>query len=195
MEILSDFLRMIHVLTAVLMAWPFYALVAVNQRARLGPPVGDRVDVYMENIIRNRTIPCFVFQFTILGTGVALVLLQGLGLEALMSMPVLAAKFVLLILILGLLGYVHLRLQPKIDAIFAESGGQSLTPQQASVANALRLKRKRLASLCLFSVLVMTMLGVQVWRDTPIWLVALMVVAIAAFTWRSYKSVTPWGWV
>ncbi len=195
MELLTDILRIIHVITAILMAWPFYALVAVNQRARLGPPVGDRVDVYMENIIKNRTIPCFVFQFTILGTGIALVLLQGLGIEALVSMPVLAAKFILLILISVLLGYVHLRLQPRVDTIFSESGDQPLPPPKASIVNRLRLQRKRLASLCLFSVLTMTMLGVQVWRDTPIWFVALMVVAIAVFTWRSYKSVTPLGWV
>jgi hypothetical protein len=195
MEILTDIFRIIHVLTAILMAWPFYALVAVNQRARLGPPVGDRVDVYMENIIRNRTIPCFVFQLTILVTGVALVVLEGLGLEALVNMPVLTAKLVLLVLISGLLSYVHFRLQPRINAIFAESGAQPLPPQQVSMANSLRLQRKRLASLCLFSVLTMTMLGVQVWRDTPIWFVVLMVVAIAVFTWRSYKSLTPLGWV
>ena len=50
-------LRVIHILNAVLMAWPFYALVIVNQRVRLGPPLGDRADTYMENTIKNRTIP------------------------------------------------------------------------------------------------------------------------------------------
>ena len=50
-------LRVVHILTAILMAWPFYALVAVNQRARLGPPLGDRVDTFLENTVKNRTIP------------------------------------------------------------------------------------------------------------------------------------------
>ena len=76
---LDSFLNVVHVLTAVLMAWPFYALVAVNQRVRLGPPLGDRVDVYMENIIKNRTIPCFVFEGTALVTGAALVFVRGMG--------------------------------------------------------------------------------------------------------------------
>ncbi len=36
MELIS-ILRVVHILTAILMAWPAYALVAVNQRGRLGP--------------------------------------------------------------------------------------------------------------------------------------------------------------
>lgn len=52
----------------------------------------------------------------------------------------------------------------------------------------------RLASLCLFSVLTATMLGVQVWVAFPLWLTAILVLAIAVFTWRAYSSVTPYGW-
>ena len=88
-----DILGVVHIVTAILMAWPFYALVAVNQRVRLGPPLGDRVDTYMENIIKNRTIPCFMFQATALITGLALVLLRGLGLEALIRLLALGLKF------------------------------------------------------------------------------------------------------
>jgi hypothetical protein len=194
MDVSIDILRIVHVITAVLMAWPFYALVTVNQRARLGPPVGDRVDLYMENIIRNRTIPCLVFEITVLVTGIALVVMQGFGLAALITMPILAAKLVLLVLIAGLLGHVHFNLQPGIDAIFSESQDQPLPPDQASKVSGLRLRRKRLATVCLFSVLTMTMLGVQVWREPSLWFLALMVAAIALFTWRAYKSVTPLGW-
>ena len=46
-------LRVIHIVAAILMAWPFYALVAVNQRARLGPPLGDRVDTFLENTVKR----------------------------------------------------------------------------------------------------------------------------------------------
>jgi hypothetical protein len=31
--------------------------------------------------------------------------------------------------------------------------------------------------------------------DSPLWLTALLVVAIALFTWRTYTTVTPYGWV
>ncbi len=80
MDTLMSILKVIHILTAMLMAWPFYALVIVNQRVRLGPPLGDRADTYMENILKNRTIPCYVFQATVLVSGLALVSLGGQGL-------------------------------------------------------------------------------------------------------------------
>ncbi len=184
----------LHVITTILMAWPFYALVAVNQRVRLGPPLGDRADVYMENIIKNRTVPCFVFQATVLLTGVALVLLRGLPLSTLVTNPVLAVKILLLVLTTVLLTYVHMSLQPRIDALFAEAG-QPLPPEVATRVVALRLGRKRMATVCMFVVLTLAMLGLQVWAPFPLWLTALLVVAILAFTWRAYSSVTPYGWV
>jgi hypothetical protein len=187
-------LKVVHIITAILMAWPVYALVVVNQRVRLGPPLGDRADTYMENIIKNRTIPCFVFQVTVGVTGLALVLLRGFGLESLVTIPVLGLKFLLLILVMGLLGFVHLSLQPQIDALFAQAGN----PVPADIApriGALRLRRKRMASICMFVVLVVSMLGVQVWTPFPLWLTVLLVIVIAVFTWRVYSSVTPYGWV
>jgi hypothetical protein len=191
---LTAFLKVAHIINAMLMVWPFYALVGVNQRARLGPPLGDRADTYMENIIKNRSIPCFVFQATALITGAALILLRGLGLGAMITDPVLAIKFLLLLLIAALLSYVHLSLQPRIDALFA----QSANPVPADIApriGALRLRRKRIASICLFVVLTVTMLGAQVWERFALWLTVVLVIAIALFTWRAYKSVTPYGWM
>lgn len=112
-------LRLIHIVTAVMMAWPFYALVTVNNRTRLGPPLGDRVDVYMEHIVKSRTIPCDVFQATALVTGLAIILLRGLGLGTLVTNAALGLKVAFLLLIAGLLSHVHLRLQPAIDRLFA----------------------------------------------------------------------------
>lgn len=195
MDNLIAILRVVHVVTAILMAWPFYALVAVNQRARLGPPLGDRADSYMENIIKNRTIPCFVFQATVLISGLALVLLRGLGLSALITFPIIGLKFLLLLLIAALLGYVHARLQPRIDALFAQIAGNPVPADIAALIGSLRLRRKRLASVCLFSVLTMAMLGMQAWTPFPLWLTVLLILVIGAFTWRTYGSVTRYGWV
>jgi hypothetical protein len=187
-------LKVVHIISVILMAWPAYALVAVNQRIRLGPPLGDRTDTYMENIIKNRTIPCFVFQATAGISGLALVLLRGMGLAALLRRPVLGLKSLLLLLVVGLLSYVHFSLQPRIDTLFAQAG----SPVPAELApriGALRLRRKRMASICMFVVLTISMLGVQVWAPFPLWLTILLVIAIAAFTWRAYQSETPYGWV
>ena len=194
MAIIISILRVVHVITAILMAWPAYALVAVNQRVRLGPPLGDRTDTYIENIIKNRSIPCFVFQGTAGVTGLALVLLRRLGLDALVTNAALGLKSLLLVFVVGLLSYVHFSLQPQIDALFAQAG----SPVPADLApriGALRQRRKRLASICMFVVLTISMLGVQVWTPFPLWLTALLVIAIAAFTWRTYNSVTAYGWV
>lgn len=187
-------LKVLHIVTAVLMAWPAYALVAVNQRVSLGPPLGDRTDTYMENILKNRVVPCFVFQVTVLITGLLLVLLPGLGLGVLVTNWVLGLKLLLLLLISGLLAYVHFNLQPQIDALFAQTGNP-ISADIASRIGALRQRRKRLASICMFVVLTEVVLGVQVWPHFPLWLTTLLIIAVAAFTWRTYKSVTPYGWV
>ena len=195
MGILIDALKVIHILTAILMAWPFYALVAVSERARLGPPLGDRTDTYMENIIRNRTVPCFVFQATALITGLALILLRGFGLDALVTNPVLGIKVLLLLLIAALLAYVRISLQPRIDALFARMESNPMPHDVASNIGTLRLRRKRIATICLFGVLTMAMLGVQTWKTFPHWFSGILVIAIAAFIWRAFRSGSPYGWV
>ncbi len=196
MDSVISILRVLHVITAVLMAWPFYALVAVNQRMRLGPPLGDRVDTYLENMIKNRVLPCYIFQATALVTGLALILLRGIGLDTLVTNPVLGAKFLLLLVIAGLLSVVTFSLQPRIDALFAKRDAGGKIPEEAvAQIRALRGRRKLLSSVCLFCVLTTAMLGVQAWAAFPMWLTVALVAALAVFTWRAYTSVTPWGWV
>ena len=188
-------LKVVHILTAVLMAWPFYALVAVNQRARLGPPVGDRVDTFLENTIKNRALPCFVFQATALISGLLLVVLRGFSVSYLVSNPILAAKLALLVLIAGSLSYVMFAIQPQLDSSFARLAASAAPPDVAGNIAALRLRRKRMASACLFSVLSAAMLGVQVWTPFPGYLTFILLLAIAAFVWRAYSTVIPYGWV
>jgi hypothetical protein len=187
-------MRVIHIITAILMAWPIYALVAVNQRVRLGPPIGDRTDTYMENIVKNRTIPCFVFQGTALISGLALILLRGQGLNALVVNPILGLKFVLLLLIIGLLAYVHFTLQPRIDNLLGQTGNP-VEGELASRIGSLRGRRKQIASVCMFVVLTAAMLGVQVYSLFPLWLTLILLALITLFTWRTYKTQMPYGWI
>ncbi len=187
-------LRVVHILTAILMAWPVYALVAVNQRVRLGPPLGDRTDTYMENIIKNRTIPCFVFQGTALLSGLALIALRDQGLYALIINPILGLKFVLLMLIIGLLSYVHFSLQPQIDQLLDQSSNP-IEGEAAARIGSLRGQRKLIASVCMFVVLTVAMLGMQVYSRFPLWLTIALLALIAVFTRRTYKTQMPYGWV
>ncbi len=189
-----SFLRVVHIIAAILMAWPYYALVAVNQRVKLGPPVGDRTDTYVENIIKNRTIPCFVFQGTVLLSGLVLMYLRGQSLSLLFTNLVIGLKFILLFLMAGLLTYVHISLQPRIDSLFAQLGSHPGTEDMSLIGD-LRGRRKRLASICMFSAFTSAMLGMQVWVTFPIWLTSFLVIAIGLFTWRAYSSETSYGWV
>jgi hypothetical protein len=192
---LVGILRVVHILTAILMAWPAYALVAVSQRRRLGSPLGDRADVYFENMIKSRVVPCYVFQLTALVTGLGLLVATGLGLGALVTNWLIGAKFVLLLLIIILLSVVNFRIQPRIDGLFAQASGSTVLEPEASQIRALRATRTRVASICMFSVLTISMLGVQALAPFPLWLTAVFVLLIAAFTRRTYSSVTPYGWV
>ena len=194
MSELISVMRVFHILTAILMAWPVYALVAVNQRVRLGPPLGDRTDIYLENIIKNRTVPCFVFQGTALVSGLALIALRGQGLEALLVNPVLGLKFVLLLLIIGLLSYVHFTLQPQIDQLL-DQPSNPIEGEVASRIGSLRGQRKRIASICMFVVLTVAMLGMQVYSRFPLWLTIILLALIVLFTRRTYKTQMPYGWV
>jgi hypothetical protein len=195
MDTLLSSLRVIHIVTAILMAWPFYALVAVNQRARIGPPLGDRVDTFLEDTVKNRSIPCLVFQATALVSGLLLLFLRGFSVSYLISNPVLVAKLALLFLIAGLLSYVMLVTQPKLDALFAALASPGASPDLPAKIAPLRLRRKRMASVCLFGVLSAAMLGLQVWLPFPAYLTLLFLLAIAVFVWRAYSSVIPYGWV
>jgi len=194
MSVVIDVLRVVHLFTAILMAWPFYALVAVNQRIRLGAPLGDRADLYMENIIKNRTIPCLIFQFTAGITGIALMLLRGFGLGSLITNPAVALKAGILVFVIGLLLYVDKVLQPKIDALFAEAGEGPILPELAARINPLRKLRARFALTCLFCVLVIALLAVQVWVLFPLWLNGVLFGAIVVFVWRTFTSYMAYGW-
>jgi len=194
MDTFTNILRVVHIVTAVLMAWPYYALVVVNQRAVLGPPLGDRTDIYMEQTLKNRVIPCFVFQATAMVSGVWLIFRFGGGLDDLLDNTRLGAKFLLLVLIAAMLAYVHFRVQPRLDALFSELQSDPGRTGVAERIGELRLYRKRFASVCLFCVLTMVMLGVQTWTAFATWLTWAMVAAIAAFTYRTYRSGSPYGW-
>ncbi|MHA2105836.1 MAG: hypothetical protein ACW981_20605 [Candidatus Hodarchaeales archaeon] len=188
-------LVVVHVLNAILMAWPYYALVTVNNRVKLGPPLGDRADVYMENIIKNRTIPCMIFQATALITGLLLILLSNRPLDVIITDISLMLKILLLLLIAILISYVSFNLQPKIDSLFIELSNSPNSSKISKEIGSLRLLRKRLASICMFSVLTTAMLGVQVWQQFDYVVSAVLIILIALFTFRSYKSLVPYGWV
>lgn len=185
----------IHIISVVFMAWPLYAIITVNERPKVSAPVGDKVDDFMEGILKKNTIRCYVFQTTALLTGIYLIWSKFGTFAPIVSNWVLLGKTIGLLLIMGSLSFVVFYLQPKIDKLFAdlrESQGKEAIVKKIG---AIRLTRKKMAATCLFIVLTVFLLAVQIYKSFPIWVNAIVVVLIILFVIRVYKKSVPYGWI
>ena len=189
-------LKLLHVLAFVFMAIPLFNLIVVNERAQLATGFDYYTDRYMENIIRRGATRCFTFQTTVLVSGVLLLIFGPLGIGALWGNWVILVKTLLLFTLMGLLSYVHFGLQPKIEALLADVGPETAAPADlVARLKPYRAPRKRLATVCLFLVLVSIILGIQVYRTfDPIVNVALIVLA-GLFAMRANRTLVRFGWV
>lgn len=186
--------KFLHILTVVFMAAPLYNLIVVNERLRFGK-APYAVDRYFENLIKTNAIRCFVFQATALVTGLLLIPLGGQPLSALITNRVLLAKLLLLIALSILLSYVHLSLQPRIEAQLGQVRGAEIPGEILKKIGPLRLRRKRLAGFCLFFVITLVLLGLQVLSPFNKLLTVGLLVIAAVFSWRVYKTPIPYGWI
>src|SRR3990172_10131272 len=182
-----DVLKFLHILSVVFMSAPLYNLIVVNERVRFGK-APFAVDRYFENIIRGASTRCYVYQLTALVTGVLLVTIGGFPLTYLLENRVLLAKVVLLFALMALLSVVHFRLQPAIDRILGGVEGDMLPPEAAAQVLPLRTGRKRLAALCLFMVIAIVLLGLQVHGSYGVPLNALLFALAALFSFRVYRT-------
>lgn len=189
-------LKFLHVIAFVFMSIPLFNLIVVNERLQLGSSFNYYADRYMENIISHGATRCFTFQGTVLLTGVLMLIAGPLGIAALWTNWVLLAKTVVLFALTGLLSYVHLGLQPKIEALLAEVDPEATAPSDLPARlKPYRVRRKRLATLCLFLVIVTIVLGLQVYgRFNPVLTVVLVALA-ALFAWRANKTLLRFGWI
>lgn len=196
MDNLYDLLRFLHFMSFVFMSVPLFNLIVVNERALLGSAFNYYADRYMENIIKRGAYRCFVFQSTVLITGVLLLVVGPMGLEALWTNWVILAKTLLLFTLTGLLSYVHFTQQPKIEALLANLQPDSPVPDDfMTQLKPYRVQRKRLASFCLFMVINIIILGLQIHRTfNPLLNLGLIVMA-GLFAWRVNKTLLRFGWV
>ncbi len=196
MENLYDVFKFLHILSFVFMSIPLFNLIVVNERTVMGSGFVYATDRYMENIIRRGAARCYVFQTSVLITGILLLLIYGpLGIESLWQNWVVLAKTLLLFLLMGLLSYVHFGLQPDIEKQIAEINPEAPPQNFAAQLKPYRVRRKRLATFCLFVVIATIILGLQVYGTfTPI--MNLVLIGLAAlFTWRANKTLIRFGWV
>jgi hypothetical protein len=196
MDFLYNLLKFLHVMSFVFMSVPLFNLIVVNERALFGPSFHYYADRYMENIIQHGAYRCFVFQSTVLLTGVLLLVFGPLGIEGLWTNWVVLVKAILLFTLAGLLSYVHFKLQPKIEALLARLGPDVDVP--ANLMGELkpyRVRRKRLASFCLFIVMTTIILGLQVYGTFSPILTVVLVALAGLFSWRANKTLLRFGWI
>ena len=188
-----DFLKAAHIVVVVFMAAPLYNLIVVNERVKFGK-AHLQVDQYFETLIRGNSIRCYVFQLTALVTGVLLAILSG-SVASLFTNRVLLAKLLLLLTLTGLLSIVHFSIQPGIDRLLAQATGDVLAPSLVAQIAPLRLRRKRLAAVCLFLIITTVVLGVQVFSPFAPVVTATAVAFGGLFAWRVYRSPVRYGWL
>ncbi len=196
MENFYDILKFLHVISFVFMSVPLFNLIVVNERALFGPSFNYYVDRYMENIILHGAYRCFVFQTSVLITGLLLLIFGDLGIESLWTDWVVLLKTIGLFALMGMLSYVHFSLQPKIEKIMSTIGPESEIPENiVAQLKPYRVRRKKMATFCLFLVITIIILGMQVYTAfDPIVTVALIILA-GLFSWHVSKTLIRFGWV
>ncbi|MFQ5814974.1 MAG: hypothetical protein ACE5G7_00565 [Candidatus Hydrothermarchaeaceae archaeon] len=178
------------------MAAPLYLLIVSNERGKLGPPLNFRLERYMENVVKHQPQRCYVYLATILATGLALLMLRGLGLGALLSNWVVATKTILLFVLTGLITYVHTQIQPKLEELLTKIPEGGVPPENvAKEISALRLTRKNIGSVCLFLVITTVILGVSLTTMLSPLAIMVLIALGAVFSWRVYSSLITYGWI
>lgn len=196
MDNFYNLLKFLHVISFVFISVPLFNLIVVNERALLGVPFNYYADRYMENIIKNGAYRCYVFQITILVSGVLLLVFGPLGIEALWTNWIIFTKMILLFIIIGTLSYVHFKLQPKIESFLVDITADSKIPDNlVAQLKPYRVMRKWLATFCLFLVIVTIILGMQVYNLFSPLLTIVLIGLAGLFTLKVNKSLIKFGWV
>ncbi len=196
MYVFYDLLKFLHVMSFVFMTVPLFNLIVVNERALLGAKFNYSADRYMENIIGHGASRCFVFQSTVLLTGLLLLIFGPLGIEALWLNWVIAAKIVLLFVLTGMLSYIHFKVQPKIEQLMEAVGPNTEVPEDfAAKLKPYRALRKRMATFCLFLIITIIILGLQTYATFSPFLTAALIALAALFARRANKTLIRFGWI
>lgn len=196
MDNLYEVLKLWHLISFVFMSIPLFNLIVVNERALMGASFSFGADIYMENIIRHGAYRCYVFQLSVLISGILLLIYGPCDWQSVFSNTILIIKTALLFVLMGLLSYVHFSLQPKIDSFFKDVMPDAKVPDNfLAPVKPYRVLRKRLATFCLFLVLTTIILGMQVFGVFPLWLNVILIALAVLFVWRVNKTLILFGWV
>ena len=178
------------------MSVPLFNLIVVNERALLGKSFNYYADRYMENIIKHGAYRCYIFQLTVLITGVLLLFFGPLEFESLWLNWRILIKTILLFVLMGMLSYVHFMLQPKIESFLTDINADSKIPDNlVSQMKPYRVRRKWMATFCLFLVITSIVLGLQVYESFSMLLNIILIGFGGLFSLKVNKSLIRFGWI
>ena len=196
MDKIYNLLIFLHVMGFVFMSVPLFNLIVVNERALLGISFNYYADRYMENIIKYGAYRCYIFQSTVLITGVLLLVFGPLEFEALWMNWRILIKTILLFILMGMLSYVHFKLQPKIESYLTDLNADSKIPDNLiSQLKPYRVRRKWMATFCLFLVITSIILGLQVYGSFSPLLNVILIGLAGLFSLKVNKSLIRFGWI
>lgn len=196
MDNIYNLLIFLHVMSFVFMSVPLFNLIVVNERALLDIPFNYYADRYMENIIKHGAYRCYIFQSTVLITGLLLLVLGPLEFEALWMNWRILIKTILLFILMGMLSYVHFKLQPKIESFLSDLNADSKIPDNlVSQLKPYRVRRKWMATFCLFLVITSIILGLQVYGSFSPLLNVILIGLAGLFALKVNKSLIRFGWI
>jgi len=97
---------------------------------------------------------------------------------------------------MGLLSYVHFIVQPKIESFMTKIGPEDSVPDGfAAQLKPYRVKRKRLATFCMFLVIAAIILGLQVFGTFNPVLTIILIGMGALFAWKANRTLIRFGWI
>jgi len=127
---------------------------------------------------------------------VLLLFFGPLGIEALWTSWIVLIKTIIVFMMMGLLSYVHFSLQPRIESFMSKIGPEDAVPDGFSAQmKPYRVRRKRLATFCMFLVITAIILGLQVYGAFNPFLTIALIGLGALFSLRANKTLMRFGWI
>ena len=196
MDIFYDLIRFFHVISFVFMCVLLFNLIVANERVLYGVTLNYNADRHIENIIKSGVNWCYINQLTILITGVLLLVIGDIGIEALWSDWIILSKTIILFILMGTISYVHFKLQPKIESFLTVlATGSEITDDVIIKLKPYRVLRKWMTSFYLFLVIAAIVLGIQVYATFNPLLTIILIVLAGLFSIKADKILIRFGWI
>lgn len=196
MDIFYDLLRFFHVISFVFMCVLLFNLIVANERVMLGISFNYDADQHLEKLIHSGVNWCYINQLTIFITGILLLILSHIGIEALWLDWVVLTKTIILFILMGTISYVHFILQPKIESFLVVlTTGSDVQDDLIIKLKPFRVLRKWMTSFYLFLVISAVVLGIQVNATFNPVLTVILIVLTGLFSIKADKIFVRFGWI